>query len=154
SPIAVGAGDSRQIIVLTQKNLVSLSPKDGAVIWQFPFQDRLSESSTTPVRCGDLLVASSVTLGSAALKLGEKNGKPSFEKVWEEKGLTCYFSTPVSVGNNYIYMINGAASLVNPSVTLRCVEVATGKTLWSKPNVGKYHAALVRMGDDKLLMLD
>ena len=26
--------------------------------------------------------------------------------------------------------------------------------LWTKPKVGKYHAALLRTGDDKLLMLD
>jgi hypothetical protein len=38
--------------------------------------------------------------------------------------------------------------------TLRCVEAATGKVLWSKPKVGKYHACLIRTGDDKLLMLE
>jgi outer membrane protein assembly factor BamB len=25
---------------------------------------------------------------------------------------------------------------------------------WSKPDIGKYHAALIRTGDSKLLMLD
>jgi hypothetical protein len=41
-----------------------------------------------------------------------------------------------------------------PSVTLRCVEVKTGKEVWSQPKIGKYHAALLRTGDDKLLMHD
>jgi hypothetical protein len=50
-------------------------------------------------------------------------------------------------------MLNGKLS-ITPSITLRCVELATGKVKWEKPNVGKYHAALVRTGDDKLLMLD
>ena len=37
---------------------------------------------------------------------------------------------------------------------LRCVESATGKVLWTQEKLGKYHAALLRTGDDKLLMLD
>ena len=31
---------------------------------------------------------------------------------------------------------------------------ASGKALWRKEKVGKYHAAMLRTGDDKLLMLD
>ena len=38
--------------------------------------------------------------------------------------------------------------------TLHCVETKTGHELWKKEKVGKYHAALLRTGDDKLLMLD
>jgi hypothetical protein len=34
------------------------------------------------------------------------------------------------------------------------VEAATGKELWNKPKVGKYHAALLRLGDGNLLMHD
>jgi len=39
-------------------------------------------------------------------------------------------------------------------VTLRCVDMGTGKELWNKPKVGKYHASLLRTANDKLLMLD
>jgi hypothetical protein len=48
-------------------------------------------------------------------------------------------------------MVTGTV-LPPQSVTLRCVEAATGKVLWSKEKVGKYHACLLRTGDDKLLM--
>ena len=77
------------------------------------------------------------------------------EKVWENKGLTCYFSTPVVV-DEHLYMVNGAATLTNASITLRCVELKTGKVAWEKKNVGKYHAAITRCGAARqaLLMLD
>jgi len=153
SPIAFGEGKNRQVVFLTQSELVSLSPKDGTVFWRFPFKDALSESSTTPVKIGDLLIASSVTLGSVALKLEEKDGKPAVTQVWKKPELSCYFSTPVAVGKDHVYMINGVLAL-KPSITLRCVETATGKVLWQKPNIGKWHAALLRTGDDKLLLLD
>jgi hypothetical protein len=34
------------------------------------------------------------------------------------------------------------------------VELPTGKVLWSRPKTGRYHAALLRTGDNKLLLLD
>ena len=52
-------------------------------------------------------------------------------------------------------MVTGQFGLLAESTsTLRCVETKTGKELWHKEKVGKYHAALLRTGDDKLLMLD
>lgn len=148
SPIAFGEGESRQLAFLTGDNLLGLSPA-GKLLWKVPFKDALNESSTTPVKVGDVLIGSSVKAGSVALKLsGEKA-----EQVWKKPGLTCYFSTPVPVGE-HLYMVHGQASLTSASSTLRCVETATGAVKWERPKVGRYHAALVRTGDDKLLMLD
>lgn len=152
SPVAVGSGTDRQILALTGANLRSLS-QDGKDLWAVPFKDLLNESSTSPVKAGDLVIGSSVTAGSIALKLEKKDEKWHAEQVWKKGDLTCYFSTPVVVGKQ-MYMVNGAATLTNPSITLRCVELETGKVLWEKPKVARYHAAIVRTGDDKLLMLD
>jgi outer membrane protein assembly factor BamB len=145
SPLPVG----NQLVFLTGSHLRAVST-DGKPVWEFPFKDQLNESSTTPVKAGDLIVGSSVTAGSVALRVKD-GGEP--QRVWKDDRLTCYFSTPVLVGSN-LYMVNGAATLTNPTITLRCVEAATGKVLWSKEKVGKYHAALVRTSNDKLLMLD
>ena len=48
---------------------------------------------------------------------------------------------------------------VNPfgkktKASLRCVATRSGKELWSRPDVGTYHASLLRTGDNKLLMLE
>ncbi len=145
----------KQIVALTGSNLRGTAP-DGKTLWEVPFKDRLNESSTTPLSAGGLIFASSVTAGSIAVKVTEADGKFKTETVWENKALTCYFSTPVVVGD-YFYMVNGAASLKNATITLRCVEIKTGKVAWEKKNVGKYHAAILRCGPagkEKLLMLD
>jgi outer membrane protein assembly factor BamB len=151
SPVVV----NNQLVTLTGANLLALDPK-GQLLWSVPFKDKLNESSTTPLVVGDRVVGSSVTAGSICVRVSEKDGKFSPEKVWENKKLTCYFSTPVVVGE-HLYMVNGAATLTNPSITLRCVELKTGKVAWEKPNVGRYHAAIVRCGPtgkERLLMLD
>jgi outer membrane protein assembly factor BamB len=148
SPIAVGSGADRAVVFLTQQGLVGLSPADGKVRWKCPLVDKLSESSTTPVMAGGLLIGSSVTTGSVALAL---NGEKTAE-AWKNAKLTCYISTPVEAGKE-TYLVTGTI-VPPPSATLRCVESATGKILWSREAIGQYHAALLRTGDGKLLMLD
>jgi outer membrane protein assembly factor BamB len=153
SPIATGQGEGRQVVFLTQAGLVGLSPAEGKTLWKFPLVDKLSESSTTPVVADGLLLGSSVTYGSAALKLETRDGAPAVAEAWKNPKLTCYISTPVPAGAGQIYLVTGTL-VPPPSATLRCVEASTGKILWSRENTGKYHAGLMRLGDGKLLMLD
>ncbi len=156
SPIVFGEGKERQVVFLTQQGLVSLNPADGSLFWKFPLIDKLFESSTTPIRAGETLLASSITFGSVGLQLDTKDGKPEATQLWKNKDLTCYFSTPVPVGPDHIYMVTGNDPLaIFHQATLHCIEAKTGKDLWSKPKVvGKYHASLLRTGDNKLLMLE
>jgi outer membrane protein assembly factor BamB len=155
SPVVFGKGKERQVVFLTGANLVSLDPADGSVFWKFPLQDKLLESSTTPVRVGDLVLASSITYGSAALELGTKDGKPTASVKWKNPALTSYFSTPVAVGTKQVYMVTGKtpSPFTKPEAALCCVEAQAGKELWQKARVGEYHASLLRTGDNKLLML-
>ncbi|HEY1381252.1 MAG TPA: PQQ-binding-like beta-propeller repeat protein [Gemmataceae bacterium] len=155
SPIVTEHAGKRQLVALTAEGVVSLDPASGELFWRYPFKDLIAESSTTPLRVGDLIIASSVTLGSVGLKLGTKDGKPAVTEAWKNPALSCYFSTPVTVGDKYLYMVTGsivAAMRRQPQADLNCVEAATGKVLWKREKVGKYHAALIRTGDGKLLL--
>ncbi len=154
SPIVFGQGADRQVVFLTSANVASLRPVDGSVLWRFPLADKLMESSTTPIRDGDLILASSITYGSVGLRLETKDGKPTVEQVWKNDALTSYFTTPVAIGKEHIYMVTGTLSLLSkPHADLHCVSAKTGKSLWKKEKIGTYHASLLRTGDDKLLML-
>jgi outer membrane protein assembly factor BamB len=155
SPIVVEQAGRRVVVALTAAALVGLAAEDGALLWQYPFKDTLLESSTTPTKVGDLLIVSSVTLGSVALKLTTKDGKPAVEQVWKEPKLACYFSTPAAAGKNHICMVTMSMESMmkrQPQADLCCVEAATGKLAWRHDKVGKYHAALVRTGDGKMLL--
>lgn len=157
SPILIGK--NKQAIFLTQQGLVGVKADDGELLWRFPFKDLILESSTTPVRAGDLLIASSITLGTVGLRLENNDGKITPNEIWKAPKLTCYFSTPVAVGTDHFYAVVGELSLnpfakKKPKANLVCVETHSGKTLWTKENVGAYHASLLRTGDGKLLMLE
>jgi outer membrane protein assembly factor BamB len=155
SPTVAG----KQIVFLTGANLLGLSEK-GEKLWSVPFEGKVGpivESSATPIVAGDLLIGSTVSSGSIGLNLkASDSGKWTAEKAWANKGLPCYFSTPV-VHGEHIYMVNGEAKLKGAKITLRCVELKTGKIAWSQPTAGEYHAALLRCGPagkERFLMLD
>jgi outer membrane protein assembly factor BamB len=157
SPISFRQDKVRQVLFLTQQGLVSLDPDNSSLFWRFPLVDQLLESSTTPIKVGDLIMASSITYGSVGLHLETKDGKPQATQQWKNEALTCYFATPVAMGQDYIYVVTGTKPIppsLSPKATLHCIEAKTGKELWQKPKVGKYHATLLRTGDDKLLMLE
>ena len=154
SPVLLGKGKEGQLVYLTGDSLTALDPASGDVLWQYPVKDLSGENSATPVRAGDLLIASTIKFGGVALKLETKDGKPAVSERWKNADLTCYFSTPAAVGDQ-VYMVTGEFGLLTaPASTLHCVETKTGHELWKKEKVGKLHAALLRTGDDKLLMLD
>jgi outer membrane protein assembly factor BamB len=143
----------KQILALTAANIIALNPKDGSEVWKFPFKDALFESSTTPVRVGDLVFGSSITAGSVCLKVTEKEGKQSVETVWKDPQLTCYFSTPIPISKEHMLVVVG--KIFPPQyATIHCIEIATGKKTWTKEKIGTYHASLLRLGDGKILMLN
>ncbi|MFL5331158.1 MAG: PQQ-binding-like beta-propeller repeat protein [Gemmataceae bacterium] len=148
---AVGVGADRQIVVLNSEAVFGLPPAGGEPIWRYRFKDLLSESSTTPTKAGDKLIISSVTLGMVSLKLAE-NDRPTPNEAWRNPKLSCYFSTPVSVGK-HLFVVTGR--LIPPAqADLHCVNLDHGKILWTRPKIGQYGATLIRTGDDKLLMLE
>ena len=156
SPVVLGNGPGRQAVFLTQAGVVGLNPSNGDLFWRFPLVDKLLESSTTPAVAGDVLLASAITYGSAGLRLGAKDGRPGAAELWKNPALTSYFSTPAAVGDHF-YLVTGTNPLAGAGKTeadLHCVEAKTGKSLWKRPRVGKYHASLLRTGDGKLLMLE
>src|SRR5205085_1967100 len=95
-------------------------------LWKVPLVDKLNESSTTPVLIGDLLIGTSVTFGSLCVQLDAKSGKPEEKPLWTKPDLNCYFSTPVAVGKDHLYLVSSSMpGLGKSSSTLRCVALKT-----------------------------
>jgi outer membrane protein assembly factor BamB len=143
----------REIVFLSGQGLVAVSPLDGALAWDFPLADRAFGSAPTPVCAGNLIVTSSMKNGGIAVRVADEKGKLVARQAWKNPELTASFSPPVVVGKDHVYLVT---TITNPEVTssLRCVEVKTGKTLWTQPKIADHHAGLLRTGDDRLLMLD
>ena len=83
-------------------------------------------------------------------RLVTREGK-DVKEVWKNPTLNSYFSTPVAVGKEHVFMVTG--DLFKRQASLRCVKVSDGKEVWTKDKVGTFPAALLKTGDDKILML-
>lgn len=120
------------LVIVTRYHCCVLDAKTGALRFEFPFGQRgPTVNGATPVVVDDhLLVTSSYGIGSVYAKFNLLN----FEKVWEgEREMASQYCTPI-VQDGYIYVIDGRDDL--PPADLKCLELATGKVLWTEKDFG------------------
>ncbi len=149
TPIATTILGERQIIFFTQKGLVSVSPKTGNVLWRYPFKYSTS-TAMTPIVSGDIVYCSAgYNVGSSACKISKSGSEYTATQLWMEPGnaLANHWSTPVCK-DGYLYGLFGFKDYGH--CPLKCVEIATGKVVWSKEGFGPGGCTLV---DGHLLVL-
>lgn len=154
APSLLEGSKMQTVVTLSGSHLRGIS-SEGKPLWEKAFKDLINESSTTPVLVGDLVIGSSVTLGAIAIRVKRDGDKYEVEEVWRKPELTCYFSTPIVLSDaKHMLLVKGKATLRNASADLVCVEIATGKVLWTREKIGTYHASLTKLSDGNLLLLD
>jgi outer membrane protein assembly factor BamB len=174
SPTAATIHGQRHLLCLMRQGLVSLNPTNGDVNFKRWFQCQVNESvnAMTPVVQGDLIFISTAyyRVGSVALRV-KPDGK-SVEEVWRspqnsfERGpngyespvLEIHFTTPVSL-DGFLYAFSGRNE---PDASFRCVELKTGKLMWSRDEhwpahstrqPGVYGRGSAILADGKLIVL-
>ena len=142
TPIAVTLLGRRQVIFYTQSGLVSVAPKTGAVLWRYPF--RYSGSAAiSPVVSGDLVYCSAgYGIGSSACRVSKSGEGFVATRAWYQpfNVIASHWSTPVCA-NGYLYGIYGQAKF--GQAPLKCVEMATGRVVWSHDGFGPGGCTLV-----------
>ena len=139
----------RQVIFFTQTGLVSVAPRDGEVLWRYPFRYSVS-TAMTPIVAGDVVYCSAgYGVGSSACKVAKSDNGFSATQLWQLPAnvLNNHWSTPVQQ-DGYLYGLFGFKEYGN--CPLKCVELATGKVMWSEAGFGPGGCILV---DSHLLVL-
>ena len=156
TPTVATIAGTRQVIYFSKKgpagkslaSLVSFETTTGKLLWRFsPFAWKTS-SAISPVVSGDIVYCSGgYNMGAAAAKITKEGADFKAEKLWEDPKMFSHWSTPVA-HNGYFYGLIGFKEFgVEP---LKCVEMATGKIMWSQNGFGQGGTALV---DGKVLIL-
>ncbi len=123
-PTMIQAGGQRQLLIWHTQSLNSLNPETGAVYWSEPLEPSYDMAIATPRQSGPYLFVGGIVLKSMMLKL--KADSPSAEVAWtgqKDRGIAPAFCTPL-LEDGYMYGVDMAGEL-------RCVELQTGKQLWS-----------------------
>ncbi len=136
SPTLATLGGRRWCFVFARGGLVAFEPATGKVDFQFPWRAPILESvnASNPLVVGDLVLISE-TYGPGAALLRAKPGEA--EVVWSDakrrrdKVLQTHWNTPV-YHEGYVYASSGRHT---ENAELRCVELESGKVMWSQPDL-------------------
>lgn len=146
SPIAATIGGARSILCFTREGLVALDPAKGAVRFRFPWRSRMNSSvnAALPVVAGNqIFLSASYNTGATLL---EVNGA-QVKSLWAgDEALSNHYSTSVLL-DGFLYGFHGRQEF---GQALRCIEMKTGKVMWS---VDAFGAGTVMVVGRKLLIV-
>jgi outer membrane protein assembly factor BamB len=144
---------SRQVLAFTVEGLIGLDLANGNLLWRVPITTTYGRHVMTPVVVGNLAMVASKEESLMGIELvrDPADGKWRATTKWQAKEQLVNFSSPVEVGG-FIYGLG-------PTKNLFCVEVASGKTMWSKEGftlkpAENAHLSLVVLGENLLLLTE
>jgi outer membrane protein assembly factor BamB len=146
SPIALTAAGERQAIFFTGSSVAALSPRDGRLLWQVPWQTDFDVNAATPlfIAPDKLFISSGYDTGAAVFQIRAAGGAGlSAEPVWKSRVLKNQFSSTV-LGGDYLYGFDNG--------TFKCVNAATGEERWKQRGLG--HGSVIRSGNLLLVLAE
>ncbi len=146
SPVIANLAGTRQLISVTQKNVIGVSVADGGVLWQYPWSG--GAGGTMPILSGETVIVSGLNVGVAAFKPTRRDGKWMAETVWETKDVSMYLSNPVVIGDNLFGLSHRASG------QFFALDATTGKVLWLGQPRQATNTAVVKAGDLLFLLND
>jgi outer membrane protein assembly factor BamB len=140
SPVWAEVGTTPQVIFFTGTGAVGVTPKDGKLLWRYPWKTQYDLNIATPVFAdGKVFVSSNYGTGGAVFRLTDKG---EAETVWKGLAMQNHFSSSVLYeGHLYGFSEN----------RLRCVDFETGKVKWDQTGLGK--GSVLVVADGRLIAL-
>jgi len=141
SPIIVDLGGTRQVITLTQDNLVGVDVASGQLLWKRPYSVRATRNAVTPIVHNQIVIVSGLGMPVTGFRVFHKAGQWSTEDVWVNNDVTMDMSTGVVIGNSLF------GFSARNSGQYFALDANTGQTQWLSEARIAENAAVVRAGD-------
>lgn len=140
SPIAADLGGTRQVITMTQDNLVGVSVATGELLWKRPYSVRSTRNAVTPIVHNQTVIVSGLGMPVIGFRVINKAGQWTSEDVWTNNDVTMDMSTGVVIGSSLF------GFSPRNSGQYFAIDANTGQTQWlSEPRAAE-NAAVVRAG--------
>ena len=130
APMLATIGGARQILIITARRLVSLTPEDGEVLWEYPWPTANDINASQPVILppgNRVLLSSGYGHGAAVIEVTNDAGRFGTRLVWEHGRLKNRFSSSV-VHDGFIYGLD--------ETILTCLNADTGEVAWKGGRYG------------------
>jgi outer membrane protein assembly factor BamB len=139
SPVIADLHGVRQIVTLTQANIVGVAVADGRLLWRRPFPAS-NQNIVMPVVLGDTIVAAGYQKPTSAFRVVRKGDEWAIEDLWENPDVWQFMTNPVMVGDRLF----GLSTRNRGEYFL--LDTKSGARVWSSmPRQGE-NAAIVRAG--------
>lgn len=146
SPLELTIGGVRQIVSMTTRSVVGIDHSNGALLWEFPFQDEWNENIVTPVAIDNGLVVSGVRQGTRALEIARAGTGWTARQKWHTPDVAMYMSSPILAGGTlygHSSKRKGQFVAVNP---------ADGQIKWSTEGRSGASASVLAAGKHLLFL--
>ena len=148
SPVVATLNGIRQVVTLSQKQVVGISPTDGQLLWQRPFETNSAQNVIMPVILGDTIIVAGYQKPTAAFRVVRKGQEWATEDLWENPEIFQFMTNGVMVGDDLF----GLSTRNRGEYFL--LDTKSGTTLWTGRPRQAENAAIVRAGDFVLSLED
>lgn len=130
SPMQAVIAGVNQLLLFDASGLKGLDPKNGSMLWQYPWKTSFDMNCAQPILVGhdQLFISSEVANGGAMLKISQSKGTWSVVEIWKNHYLGIKFSNAVH-HDGYLYGLSNGY--------LTCMRIQNGERLWkARQNYG------------------
>ncbi|MGE3806587.1 MAG: PQQ-binding-like beta-propeller repeat protein [Gemmataceae bacterium] len=143
-PVTATIDGKRWLFVFARGGLLGMDPATGKERFHFPWRARILESvnAACPVVVGDkVFISETYGPGSALLQIKGDGFKVLWSDANENQNtaMQCHWNTPIH-HDGYLY---GSSGRHEYNAELRCIELATGKVMWSVPKLQRCSLLMV-----------
>jgi outer membrane protein assembly factor BamB len=118
SPVVATISGTKQVIVLTEKNLIGLKFSDGKLLWQSTATPvGRSCNAPSPVVSDNTIIFTGQGKGMFAVKIEKSGEEFAVKELWSNPDIGCEFNTPILKGE-YLYGISSRGNLFCAEVKL------------------------------------
>ena len=150
SPVLVEHGGLRQIVTIMANYAVGVAADTGKLLWKYPHKVSHEANCITPVHHdGRLALSGTWGRGSTLLKLTVSGRTCTAEEVWRTRELDSEHGGIVLV-DGYLY---GQADGNHQRRRLACLDMRTGRTMWTSGRLAGKRSATVTVAGGMLYVL-
>jgi outer membrane protein assembly factor BamB len=140
SPMLVTLAGVRQILAHTETRLVGLSPGDGTLLWEFPWQTPNAAAQPLITAPDRIFISAETDAAMLALAV-DAGGQLTARELWRTTRMNNKFTSPV-LHEGFIYGLDEAI--------LACIDASTGDLKWKG---GRYGYGQVMLASGHLIVV-